>query len=146
MSINQRASLALKNMLTRHGFDVELQQNVPSASAFDETPSTWGFVKVLRAVWVNTPAGSTSLVDGRPASMARPTLYVAYDDLLAGTSTVSGRRIVYAGMAYGLQATTIEGDKVGLLLALSDGTYIGEAGDAPVITLPDDIIDGGACV
>lgn len=146
MNINQRASAALKNMLTRHGFNVELQLNIPSASNFDETPSTWGVIDVLRAVWVNTPAGTTNNTDGRPASMARPTLYVAYRDDLAGTDKVAGKRIVYAGMAYGLQATTVEGDMVGLLLALSDGTYIGEAGDAPIVTIPDDIIDGGACV
>lgn len=138
MNINQRASLLLQNMLARHGFDVELQQRTPSASVFDDEAAVWGSVAVFRAVWVSTPAGDTSLDDGRPASRTRPTLYIAYRDDLAGTEKVANKRIVYRGLAYGLQSATIEGDAVGIVLSLSDGRYIAGDGSAPIF------IDGGA--
>jgi hypothetical protein len=144
MDLNRRASIVLKNMLARHGFDVELQQRVPSASVFDDEAAVWGSVAVFRAVWVSTPAGDTNLNDGRPDSRTRPTLYISYRDDLAGTEKVANKRIVYKGLAYALQSSTIEGDAVGLLLALGDGRYIGgSSGEVPSIIPSDEVIDGG---
>ena len=121
MNINQRSAIMLKGMLTRHGFDIKLQQRTPSASAFDDAAATWSDIATIRAVWVSTPAGDTGLDDGRPASRTRPTLYISYRDDLAGTEKVANKRIVYRGLAYGLQSATIEGDAVGIMLGLTDG-------------------------
>jgi hypothetical protein len=149
MNINQRSAIALQGMLTRHGFDVQLQQRIPSPSAFDDEAALWGAVATFRAVWVSTPSGDTSLDDGRPASRTRPTMYIAYRDDLAGTEKVANKRIVYRGLAYGLQSATIEGDAVGIMLGLSDGRYITGEGLPPTLGDFDGdgvftgVIDGG---
>ena len=125
MDINKRASLALERMLSLHGFDVIIEQNVPSASDFDDIASTWTTVATVRAVWVSTGSGDTSLKDGRPSSKTKTSLYISYRSDLSSTDKVSGKRVVVNNNPYTLQSSTVEGDKVGLILSVGDGHYIG---------------------
>ncbi|MET4294719.1 hypothetical protein ABIB06_006552 [Bradyrhizobium sp. LB8.2] len=123
MSINTRLAAQVAGMLTRHGFDVTLQQGSSETGGdFDPENPTWTDLTTVKAVWDNPRNQVKGLNDGGAASMVSRRMTIAYREDLKATEEAIGLRVVVNGVPSNVLAVSEIGSKVGLRLMLDAGT------------------------